>query len=193
MKAAIDSRTADLSRNHSVRTSGSGVITVTGGKLTTYRRMAADAVDAAVEVLGERGRRSRTKHLRLFGGEGIDPPVAALEPSNHEHLTGRFGTDAGTVLALVNDDPSLGQALVDGLPYLRAEAIYATRYEMARTLDDVLSRRTRARLLARDESARAADTVADLLAPELGWSATERDAQVASYRAAIANERDESR
>jgi glycerol-3-phosphate dehydrogenase len=182
-------RTADLSRRHSVRTSASGVITVTGGKLTTYRRMAADAVDAALGVLGERSRPSRTKHLRLFGGEGLDPPVAALEPSEHEHLTGRFGTDADVVLGLVADDPDLGAALVPELPYLRAEARYAVRYEMARTLDDVLSRRTRARLLARDASAAAAADVADILAVDLGWSPAERDAQVAAYRASVAAER----
>jgi glycerol-3-phosphate dehydrogenase len=186
-----EGNTADLSRKHAVVTSANGVVTVVGGKLTTYRRMAADAVDAALAVLGERGRPSRTKHLRLFGGEGLAPPVAALEPSAHEHLTGRFGTEAEAVLALVADDPDLGEALVPGLPYLRAEARYAVRHEMARTLDDVLSRRTRARLLARDASAAAADDVADLLAVDLGWSRDERDAQVAGYRAAIATERGE--
>ncbi len=189
LRSGRSTRTADLSRRHAVRVAPSGVITVTGGKLTTYRRMAADAVDAVVEVLGDGRLPSRTKHLRLFGGDGVDPPVAALEPSVHEHLAGRFGTDASTVLALVAADPHLGEPLVAGLPYLRAEAVYAARHEMARTLDDVLSRRTRARLLARDGSARAADAVADLLAPELGWSPTERDEQVASYRAAVGTER----
>jgi glycerol-3-phosphate dehydrogenase len=190
LRSGRSARTADLSRRHSVRVAPTGVITVTGGKLTTYRRMAADAVDAAVDVLGDGGRRSRTKHLRLYGGEGIDPPVAALEPSAHEHLAGRFGTDADSVRALVADDPKLGEPLVAGLPYLRAEAVYAARHEMAHTLDDVLSRRTRARLLARDESARAAPAVAALLAPELRWSPAECDAQVAAYEAAIATERD---
>ncbi len=190
LRSGRSSRTADLSRRHAVRVAPTGVITVTGGKLTTYRRMAVDAVDAVVEVLGTGKRPSRTKHLRLFGGEGIDPPVAALEPSTHEHLAGRFGTDASTVLALVAADPGLGGSLVPGLPYLRAEAVYAARYEMAHTLDDVLSRRTRARLLARDESDGAAGAVADLLTPELGWSPAERDAQVASYRASVATERD---
>ena len=192
LRSSRNTRTADLSRRHSVRVAPSGVITVTGGKLTTYRRMAADAVDAAADLLGERSRRSQTKHLRLFGGEGIDPPVAALEPSTHEHLAGRFGTEADTVRALVADDPHLGEPLVAGLPYLRAEAVYAARHEMAHTLDDVLSRRTRARLLARDDSVRAAPAVADLLASELGWSPSERDAHVASYRAAIATEREDS-
>jgi glycerol-3-phosphate dehydrogenase len=189
LRAGRSTRTADLSRRHTVRVASSGVVTVTGGKLTTYRRMAADAVDAVLADRGERTRASRTKHLRLFGGEGIAAPEAALEPSTHEHLLGRYGTEADVVRALVADDPTLGEPLVPGLPYLRAEARYAVQHEMARTLDDVLSRRTRARLLARDASADAAATVAALIAPDLGWSTAERDAQVAAYQASIAAER----
>jgi glycerol-3-phosphate dehydrogenase len=191
LRTGRSSRTADLSRRHTVRVSPSGVVTVTGGKLTTYRRMAADAVDEVVTVLGDSVGSSRTRHLRLAGGEGIAPPEAALEPSTHEHLTGRYGTGAEHVQSLVADEPDLGAPLVAGLPYLRAEARYAVRDEMARTLDDVLSRRTRARLLARDASADAAASVAELIAPDLGWSEAERDAQVAAYRASIAAERAE--
>ncbi len=192
LRTGRSTRTSDLSRRHTVRVAPSGVVTVTGGKLTTYRRMAADAVDAAVAGLGGNGGAagpSRTKHLRLFGGEGIAAPVAALEPSTHEHLIGRYGTEADVVRSLTVDDPDLATPLVPGLPYLRAEARYAVQHEMARTLDDVLSRRTRARLLARDASADAAASVAALLAPDLGWSDTERDAEVAAYRASIDAER----
>jgi glycerol-3-phosphate dehydrogenase len=189
LRTGSSQRTSDLSRRHSVQVSTGGVVTVTGGKLTTYRRMASDAVDAALGVLGTGSRPSRTKRLRLFGGEGIAPPEAALEPSTHEHLTGRYGTEADAVRALTTDRPDLAEPLVPGLPYLRAEAVHAVRDEMARTLDDVLSRRTRARLLARDASADAAAAVADLVAPELGWSDAERDAEVRAYRTAIDAER----
>ncbi len=189
LRAGRTTRTADLSRRHTVQVAPSGVVTVTGGKLTTYRRMAADAVDGALGVLGERARPSHTKHLRLIGGEGIATPEASLEPSTHEHLTGRYGTEAEVVRALGADDPDLAAPLVPGLPYVRAEARYAVRHEMARTLDDVLSRRTRARLLARDASADSAHTVAALIGDDLGWSDAERDAQVAAYRASIAAER----
>ena len=120
LRTGRSTRTSDLSRRHTVRVSPSGVVTVTGGKLTTYRRMAADAVDAALDGLGEQSRPSRTKHLRLFGGEGIAPPAAALEPSTHEHLTGRYGTEAEVVRALTADHPDLATPLVPGLPYLRA-------------------------------------------------------------------------
>ncbi len=182
-------RTADLSRRHAVRTSPGGVVTVTGGKLTTYRRMAADTVDAVVDVIGAAVGRSRTKRLKLHGAVGTSAPPVGVEPSVHQHLAGRYGTDAGAVAALVDADPALAEPLVAGQPYLRAEAVYAVRAEMARTLDDVLSRRTRTRLFARDASADAAASVAALLAPELGWTDAERDAQVASYRAAVAAER----
>jgi glycerol-3-phosphate dehydrogenase len=189
LRTASNERTADLSRKHDVRRSDSGLITINGGKLTTYRRMAADTVAAVDALLGTR-HRCRTKRLPLIGAEGFEPPAQTIEPSRHAHLAGRYGTEAAMVEALVDDDPRLGELLVPGLPYLRAEAVHAVRHEMARTLDDVLSRRTRARLLARDDSAAVADDVAALLAPELGWDDAERARQVKEYRAAVAAERD---
>ena len=189
LRGAETERTADLSRRHGVRVSGSGVITITGGKLTTYRRMAADTVDQAARVLGRRTR-CRTKRVAIIGAESYDAPPETMEPSIHEHLAGRYGTESQAVLDLVADDHELGEALVPGLPYLRAEAVHAVRHEMARTLDDVLSRRTRARLLARDASAAAAESVAMLIGPELGWDADESARQVEGYRAAVTHERE---
>jgi glycerol-3-phosphate dehydrogenase len=184
LATARRARTADLSRRHAVRVAPSGVVTVTGGKLTTYRRMAADAVDAAVRVLGDRGvPKSATRHLRLFGGHGVERGVAAVD-----HLTGRYGTESVAVRGLVDDDPTLGEPLVPGLAYLRSEAVYAARHEMVLTLDDVLSRRTRARVLARSASADAAAAVATLLAPELGWADAERERQVCTYLQSVAGE-----
>ncbi len=189
LRTAADDRTADLSRKHAVRRSESGLVTVTGGKLTTYRRMADDTVDAVNALLGKR-RRCRTKRLGLLGAEGFEAPPDTNEPSRHEHLAGRYGTEAALIDALVDDEPHLGEALVPGLPYLKAEAVHAVRHEMARTLDDVLTRRTRARLLARDDSAAAADDVARLVGHELGWDDAEQARQVKEYRAAVATERD---
>ena len=151
LAAGRHARSADLSRRHAVRVAPSGVVTVTGGKLTTYRRMAADAVDAAVRVLGNHTPSSATKHLPLFGSDGVDPDAA-----EHDHLVGRYGSEAAAVQNLVDADPELGEPLVPGLSYLRAEAVYAARHEMARTLDDVLSRRTRARARARRVARRGA-------------------------------------
>jgi glycerol-3-phosphate dehydrogenase len=200
LTGARRARTADLSRRHAVRVSASGVVTVTGGKLTTYRRMAADAVDAAAKQIGASAGsgperkigRSPTKQLRLVGGEGFEPSAPGLERAEHEHLAGRYGTEAGALLDLVRADPVLGEPLVPGLPYLKAEAVFAVRQEMARTLSDVLDRRTRARLLDRDAAEAAAADVAALVAPELGWSDEQVAAEIASYRASIDTEREQS-
>lgn len=181
--SAPTARTADLSRRHTVTASPSGVITVTGGKLTTYRKMAADTVDAVVAALGRGPRRSPTARLPLRGAEGWDRIDDA-------HLARRYGGEARVVQAMIGRDPALGEPLVPGLPYRRAEALYAVRYEMARTLDDILARRTRARLLARDASAAAAPAVARLVAPDLGWTPEEAAAQAAAYQRAVAAERD---
>jgi glycerol-3-phosphate dehydrogenase len=183
---ATSERTADLSRRHAVRRSPSGLVTITGGKLTTYRRMASDTVDEVGEMLDIR-RRSSTKHVVLLGGDGFDAdrPRQGLDA----HLASRFGTEAEVVALLAASDPDLARPLVPGLPYVRAEAIHAVRHEMARTLDDILSRRTRARLLARDDAARVADDVAALIAPELGWSDDERQRQVTAFRDSVAAER----
>ena len=193
-------RTADLSRRHKVRRSDSGVVTITGGKLTTYREMAADTIDEVLsEVLdADRAtrlrRRSKTKHLKLHGANGYEELVDAADSisplggAEVRRLANRYGSDATTVLAIAESDPSLAELLVPGLPYLRAEAIFAVRYEMATTVDDILSRRTRARLETRDVSAEAAVAVAALIAPELGWDEAEQDRQVADYRARIDEE-----
>jgi glycerol-3-phosphate dehydrogenase len=181
VRDARSARTADLSRRHSVQRSESGLITVTGGKLTTYRRMAADTVDAVVDTLG-RGGRSRTTRVRLRGAEGFEAVA-------DDHLASRYGSEARTVQAMVAADPDLGRPLVPSLSYLRAEAVYAARYEMAHTLDDVLSRRTRALLLARDESAALAGDISALIAPELGWDEGEAAQQAETFRSLAATER----
>jgi len=189
VRDAGSTRTADMSRRHQVLTSAGGLVTVTGGKLTTYREMAEDAVDAAIAVAGDplpRGaRRSRTRTLRLRGADGWQQ-AAAADP----HLGERYGGEAGVLAAMIDADPALGEPLVPGLPYRRAEAVYAARYEMAVTLDDLLSRRTRARLRNRDATAAAADEAAALVGAELGWPEAEQAAQVAAYREAAARERE---
>jgi glycerol-3-phosphate dehydrogenase len=186
VKDATSERTADLSRRHTVRRSASGVISIMGGKLTTYRRMAADTVDEVADEL-DIHRRSSTKHVVLLGGDGFDPdrPREGLDA----HLASRYGTEAEAVALLAASDRDLARPLVPGLTYVRAEAVHAARHEMARTLDDILSRRTRARLLGRDDAARVADDVAALVAPELGWTDGDREREVAAFRDAVALER----
>jgi glycerol-3-phosphate dehydrogenase len=178
VKAASSGRTADLSRGHQVASSDAGLIRITGGKLTTYRAMADDTVDAVQHALGVRGR-SRTKKLKLIGADGFKDPRPG---SADAHLAGRYGTETAEVKALIAFDPSLAEPLVPGLPYLRAEAVHAVRHEMATTLDDVLARRTRAHLFNRSASLAAAPAVAALVGGELGWDADEIERQVANYR-----------
>jgi glycerol-3-phosphate dehydrogenase len=191
VKRAGNERTADLSRRHTVNVSTSGMITVTGGKLTTYRKMAADTVDAVVKQLGRRGvsRHSPTKRLPLRGAAPTEGDLG-LAPDMAEHLRSRFGSEARVVAAMLEADPELARPMVPTLPYLRAEAVYAARYEMAHTLEDVLARRTRALLLARDASAAAAVDVANLLASELGWTPAEIEREVQSFRDAVARSRE---
>jgi glycerol-3-phosphate dehydrogenase len=206
-------RTADLSRRHSVRVAPSGLVTIVGGKLTTYRAMAEDTVDEAVRVMrlhssgggaGRRGggrrvgrvRDSRSGSTPLFGAEGYEELTEegaaerlGLPADVVAHLAGRFGGQARTVAAMMRDRPELGERLVPGLPYLKAEAVYAIRYEMALTLEDVLSRRTRALLLDAAASAGAAASVAELMGAELGWSDEERGRQVEGFLALVERQR----
>jgi glycerol-3-phosphate dehydrogenase len=192
VRDAANTRTADMSRRHRVTTSQSGLVTVIGGKLTTYREMAEDAVDASLAVAAGAGDplprmagRSRTRKLRLRGADGWVEASAT-----QRHLAERYGGETGVLTAMIDADPTLGERLVPGLPYLRVEAVYAVRYEMATTLDDVLTRRTRARLRDGAATAAAAADVAALIAPELGWSAEQQATQVAVYVAAAERERE---
>ena len=188
-------RTADLSRQHSVLTSPSGMVTVTGGKLTTYRQMAADAGDEVVKsLLGadrpDVAKRSPTARLALRGADGwdtiADAAVAAgLDRATGEHLARRYGGEAGELLADSAEHPELAEPLGEGLAYLRAEARHAARAEMATTLIDVLSRRTRALLLDRNATRLAAPAVAADVAPLLGWDEAEVARQVAAFEAVV--------
>lgn len=181
---ATSGRTADLSRMHKVTTSHNGVVTVTGGKLTTYREMAEDTVDVVCRQLGI-SRKSKTRSLLLHGAtnpSGGKGNTSGTDNAMVSHLTSRFGSDAPAVRALIDNDPSLGEPLVPGLPYLKAEAVYAVTHEMAQSVDDVLSRRTRARLLHRAASLAAADDVARVIAPYLGWDDDACAASVAAFR-----------
>ncbi|MGO9198566.1 MAG: FAD-dependent oxidoreductase [Acidimicrobiales bacterium] len=186
-KRPPSARTADLSRRHQVIISDRGLVTITGGKLTTYRKMAEDTVDALVDHLG-RIRPSPTKRLRLRGADGLDSldrvessGANAVDPAVVAHLRVRYGGEARAVLSLLNENADLAAPLVDGLPYLRAEAVYAVRYEMAIDLADVLARRTRALLLDARATLGAAPAVAELIGEELGWDEARRAAEMSRF------------
>ena len=187
------SRTTDLSRRHRIETSGGGLVSVTGGKLTTYRAMAADTVDAAAEVAGLGRRRGSTRRLPLvgaagWGGIGSEGPLLS-DPPTRRHLQGRYGADAAELDQMCRADPSLAEPLVAGLPYRGVEAVWAVRAELATTLDDVLCRRTRAALLDREATAAAAPRVAGLVGGELGWDPDRQRSEVDRYLAGVEQER----
>ncbi|HVE93839.1 MAG TPA: glycerol-3-phosphate dehydrogenase/oxidase [Acidimicrobiales bacterium] len=190
-----NTRTADMSRRHTVLVSPAGVITVTGGKLTNYRTMAADTVDEVVKRTGG-PKRSPTKKLPVHGVFGLRDLRArdaasrlALTDEQLQHLVSRHGGEASAIAALIREHPALGAPLVEGLRYLKAEAVWAARHEMVNTLEDLLSRRTRALLLARDATVEAAPAIAALVAPELGWSDEDQAMQVAALQELAERER----
>ncbi len=181
---ATTARTADLSRRHQVHVAPSGLVTITGGKLTTYRKMAADVVDTISSS------RARTRRLPLRGAVGLSylrqPGAAArlgVADAVLSHLVSRYGSEAPRVLAHASDDAGLLEPLVPGLPYLRVEAVWAVGHEMAVTLDDLLSRRTRALLRDRAATVAAAPAVAALVGPMLGWGPADVAAQCAAFGA----------
>ena len=180
----ISSRTADLSRRHKVSKSKSGVITIAGGKLTTYRKMAQDTIDEALTQL-QKSAKCKTKNLKLIGATTSTPKTNAKSAM---HLAARFGTEATLIQEMIAENPSLGEQLIAGLPYLKAEAVFAVKYEMARTLDDILSRRTRARIINRRASVASARAVAELIAPLLNWGEQEINNQVLAYCDSCADE-----
>ncbi|CAI7975549.1 Glycerol-3-phosphate dehydrogenase 1 [Frankia sp. Hr75.2] len=143
-------RTADLSRRHAVHVGSDGVITVVGGKLTTYRRMAADAVDAAVAQADLDAGPCRTDRLPLVGAASRRVLAAVPAP---RRLVARYGTQAPAVLALAERDPELLAPIAEGVAVTRAELVFAVRHEGALDADDLLDRRTRVGLVPADRAA----------------------------------------
>ena len=167
--------TKELSRSHEVLISSSGLVTIVGGKWTTYRRMAQDTMDHAIEVGGLPPRPCVTETLRLHGWRASRPEA----PADPMRL---YGTDLEGVEALAKEEPGLAAPLHPALPYPRSAVVWAARHEMARTLEDVLARRTRSLLLDARASAEAAPEAAQLLARELGRDAAWAEAQAEAYR-----------
>ena len=185
--------TSRLSREHAVLVSPTGLISIAGGKYTTYRIMARDAIDAAAADLGVSVPESRTDEIALVGARGWaelmeDPSRIGLP--DPVRLLGRYGSEVGSLAALVESDPSMGMPLVDDLPYLRAEIALAALEEGALHLDDVLTRRTRISIETRDRGLRAAQEATRVIGPILGWDAAAATREIDHYRARVAAERE---
>jgi glycerol-3-phosphate dehydrogenase len=172
VKASGAASTAALSRDHTLVVSDSGLVTITGGKWTTYRHMGEDTVNRAAEVAGLGARPSTTATLKLRG----------WHEGRLEEPFGVYGADAPDLLALLAERAEWRQLLHPRLPYRVGEAVWAARYELARTVEDVLARRTRALLLDAQASIESAPAVAAALAGELGFDEAWQEEQVRSYR-----------
>ena len=164
--------TAALSRDHNILRSSSGLITLIGGKWTTYRQMGQDVIDQAAQQAGLADRKCVTQSLQVHGW--------TCEPTDSQHLK-IYGVDRLEILALISAQPELATLLHPQLPYQQAEVIWQARSEMARTVEDVLARRTRALLLNAKASIAAAPIVAQLLATELGRDKKWQQTQLAEY------------
>ena len=186
------SSTAKLSRTHAVLQSPSGLVTIVGGKLTTYRRMAQDTVD----VLSRRDGSSPihpTQNLPLQGSAGwlarqrdveVKGLALGLSPQTIKHLR-HYGSEALALLKLIEDDVELGRRLIDDLPFIRAEVIYACRHEMAMTPYDVLARRTSIMLEDRQRGMDCLEDVVALMASEHNWSSEQQLLMSDAFRSTV--------
>src|SRR5215212_1042288 len=191
------SATTKVSREHTVVAPAPGLVLIAGGKLTTYRVMARDAVDLAVD--GWDGvAPSHTERVPLLGADGFltrsNQRVAlsrrsGLEVGRIDHLLGRYGGLVDDLMSLVDARPELAEPLPGADDYLCAEVVYAVTHEAARHLDDVLARRTRISIETFDRGTVAVTAAADLMAAELGWDRARRDDEVDHYLRRVEAER----
>jgi glycerol-3-phosphate dehydrogenase len=188
------SATKDVSRKEEIIEATDGLISLAGGKLTTYRRMAERAIDIAARRLPRTGGGGHSRSsLIAVGGGGLDRQE--LEPAAYDivrieklpietarHLTHSYGTDYKRVLEISHENERLREILVTDLPHIAAEVVYVVRYEMAMTLQDVLMRRLRLALLAGRDVLNSVDLVAEIMAHEIGWSADETGRKIEAFK-----------
>jgi glycerol-3-phosphate dehydrogenase len=207
-----DAETAsDVSREHQIYVRDDGVLIIAGGKLTTYRLMAKEAVRAAIRWLRDTDSdlfedrpivRPRTKTRPLPGGVGLEAASAVgvrrvaeklaeggLPPRIATHLAGVYGTRAEQVALLMRSDPALAEPMQPDLPYVWAEVAFAVEHDLARTVEDVLGRRVPLMLVGLDQGLDVAERTADLVGGRLRWTPEERERQLAHYRQHVADSR----
>jgi glycerol-3-phosphate dehydrogenase len=190
--------TSSLSREHAVARPQPGLISIAGGKYTTYRVMAKDAIDAALEDISSGAPHSVTEHIPLAGAEGYHAMVnqvdkladrAGVPAWRMQRLLDRYGSLTEELLALAADDASLLEPLEGAEEYMRAEIVYAASHEGAQHLDDVLARRTRISIETPDRGTASAETAARLVAPYLGWDEERISNETQAYSDRVEAER----
>jgi glycerol-3-phosphate dehydrogenase len=201
---------SEVSREHEVFVRDDGLIIVAGGKLTTYRRMGKEVVRTAIKWLrehdggfgGELGR-AGTKERPLPGAQGLEEPtldaVAAvghrlidrhgIDAEIATHLCGVYGARAEVLAGMIDADRGLGARINADCPYVWAEVEFAVEHDLARTVDDVLSRRVPLLLVGRDQGLDVCEEIAARMGKRLGWSDQERARQLAAYREVVAESR----
>lgn len=169
-------KTKEVSRSHKIIVSETGLITITGGKWTTYRKIAEDIVDKAIQVHKLRKRKCKTKNLSIHGNK----KNSIKDFENHLSV---YGTDSTAILRLQETEPKLREKLHANYDYTLAEVVWSIRYEMARTIEDILARRVRLLFLDARAAIECSDKVAQLLAKELGYDEDWKKDQIASFKA----------
>ncbi len=191
--------TSKLSREHAVASPVPGLITVAGGKYTTYRVMAKDAVDAAAQGLQQQVAPCCTDDIPLLGAEGyaamwnsrrLITAESGLPETQVERLLNRYGSLLPELLEMIKQNSALGTPIEGAPEYLQIEAVYAATHEGALHLDDILARRTHISIETWDRGVRSADAVAALVAPVLGWDSADIDREIEHYRLRVAAERE---
>jgi len=196
---------SEISREHEVFSRNDGLVIIAGGKLTTYRRMAAQAVHETIKLLGELGEnvtatKSTTKSRPLPGAAGLAEETLegvakigralmetyGLDVDTATHLCGVYGTRAPLIAERISTDRALGKRLDPELPYVWAEIEFAATHDLARTVEDVLGRRVPLLLVSRDQGLGVCDQVADTMAALHGWTPEQRAAMIAEYTAEVA-------
>lgn len=196
VRAADSRQTKKLIRSHEVEVDGSsGLVTILGGKWTTYRAMAEDTVDAVQNQLGGSAT-SKTRDFRMVGAEGYSADHWRILVSLHglnetvaKHLAEKFGTEAEAVLSLAKEDSRLASPLAREAAPIQAEVVYCARTEMAITIEDVLARRIGLQNFGWKLAMQAAPVVGELLARELGWTTNEKSRSVEDYVSKIDRQR----
>ncbi len=192
-----NSLTTKLSREHTVDRPAPGFVSIAGGKYTTYRIMGRDVIDLAANELRKLTPESITDKLPLVGADGyfalvqqVDRLAAdsGLSVETITHLLNRYGSMISEILELIEETPSLSKKLAADLPYIKAEIYYAASHEGAHSVDDVISRRTRIAFEAPNYGVELTESIAEIIAPVLGWSTRERKASVAAYESLVERE-----
>jgi glycerol-3-phosphate dehydrogenase len=195
--AGESEQTSKLSREHLVAHSVPGLVVIAGGKWTTYRVMAKDAIDEAVAALDGKVPQSVTQDIGLLGAEGYQAAwnrrgkiarAFGVHRARIEHMLNRYGTLTDEILDLLRERPELGEPLPGADDYIGAEVVYAASHEGALHLEDVLARRTRISIEAWDRGVSAAPVAAALMADVLGWDAEREQSEVANYLKRVAAE-----